>query len=904
MRVEEKNKVIKRALDVFKIKGTPTLKERERMLLFSNIKNLKDAPEYKINLIAKLLGEPGTPISPDKKTKAFAAILSPNITIDNPEQVESSKLNKNTLKNIQKIVENNYELAEYGEQFGISLAISSEERDMLKRLQNPADLRDVNPHLLNKLAALIRLEEKIVNVLQAVDKVKPWDQEHDDQIEVAGVEVSDALDLKEFTVIRGPGREDEKEEEASLGFPDLPGQTEDLPELEEIGEDQSVNSETSTTAVEEEIPTSWSGRIKHLFGIKEDRDIARAVLERQNPGKPDFVNSELRRYIEREEIINALVHEDIHGARAFNIELEIPDLIYQNQLKEFFSRVLQQYSNFSGQSLIDAYANNPKGWVDSDSIRARLVIIEADNNIDKIAKAVLEASPLERIVIAGLDEAKQEVLKGELIRQWEARITTLDPEGSIGYEAKLREALELGNEPNITDAMAHASVKTLMGPHAFVDTKDISFENMQRGLDTTFSTKIDEILLYGKDEGLANELPVLTKKSGADQYLAVRAEDFLEGENVSEYWTASLTGEDALERLTSAKGPNEILSEGGHTVNPTLNTFFEEKGKDHGLKEEDVSYLKDMFLSNSLYPNNLSPKLYASTITKAQSGINGKGAVAVGEALPWGVVGRIIATAQGARFAVNATMFDTANDINQEEQEKMLTYKGMFNDLLLHYSKDKSLNKQEVYEKAAEDVFTAYKTIESDKNIIEHNNDAETLRLSSFIHANRTNVKNERGINLIKPQPLSFAYGVVATGVGIALAVTGTAVSIAFPILGAAVFVGFAATLTASLLYQRSANAVHLSRWHRLSARARTSKKNAQDVRQKEADKFKHSIENGKAQTQSQTQDLNLGREQDLSNASGINTSETKKTEKKRSIFQRRGSAKKAAPGRKRSQSF
>lgn len=650
---------------------------------------------------------------------------------------------------------------------------------------------------------------------------------------------------------------DEEEKSEVREETDLEAQLEVSDTKQEVA--RNTTTETSGQPEGEATPNMVWQAVKAAFRFKTDESLAREILEAKYPDNPAKVAEEIDRLNNRKDTIESVVHEDIYGKRAFNIELEIPDNINEVQLKAYFKKVLNQYANFSSQSLHDEYQKNPKSWFESSTTRARMVLIEAnDENITAIGKAILESSPLERVVAVGLDTEKQTELKFKLLGLWEAKITQIEAsetlaEGEAKYGDRLLETLkEIHQKPEAV-RLDDFDLNELLGPHSFTDQKDISYKNLQDELETTFASKLDEIILYGNDDTMAQELPVLSKEADAHQYLAIRADDF-GAEEVSKFWTVTLNNiEDPYAHITASKGPDEMLENGKHQVNPALETFFENKGREHGLSQEDTAYLKNMFVSHSLYLTNLSPKLYATTITKAQSGINGKGALAVGEALPWGVVGRIIATAKGSRFAVNATMVDTANDIHHEEQEKLESYKDLFDNLLENYEKQ-SGNIEEAYEQAIDQVFVAYKNIESGREINEALNNAETLRLQSFIHANRTNITNERGILLIQPQPLVFAYGLAGVGLGINNAINtfgnnndqaNTQQQETTPydeflkkwlVSSLLVYGASLVTTAASLFSQKTANAYHLVRWHRISARSRTEKKKAQDIRQKGVD--------------------------------------------------------------------
>jgi hypothetical protein len=552
---------------------------------------------------------------------------------------------------------------------------------------------------------------------------------------------------------------------------------------------------------------------------------AAQIISAKYPDDQAKANEELNRYIHEHDGIAATIHNDIYGEDAFNIDLVVPELIHEGQLLDFFKTVLDQYSKFSSEAIERDYITKPKDWFESRSNRARLVLTEATNfNLKEMASAIVNASPLERVVPVGLDQDKQEAFKEVLIDEWQIKFEAKGDE----YKNHVLAALSEITQKPYTSDLGNYDLKELMGPHTFTENKDISFDNMSNELGTTFHSKIDEIILHGNNNKLAEQLPGLSKDAEAQQYLALKASAFATRGN-SPFWTAHLEAEhEPLKVLVASKNPESILSPGKFSLNPDIERIFQEKATKHGLKEKDVNFLKGLFLDKSLYMNNLSPQLYATTITKAQSGINGKGAVVVGNALPWAIIGRIIATAYGARFSVNSTMIDTANDIHQEQQEHRLGYKNMFTQLAVHGQKN---NQESSFENAIDNLFATYAMVERSDEIINQTNKAEIERFYSLQHANEANQKNELGIKLLTPQPANFAYGVIATGIGLAATfASGFNPSTVFPVFGASVFAGSTGLLAASLISQRNAN-LDLSQWHRASARARQSSKNVQDIR-------------------------------------------------------------------------
>lgn len=575
------------------------------------------------------------------------------------------------------------------------------------------------------------------------------------------------------------------------------------------------------------------------------------LIQAKYPDDEEKALEEFNRYVQEHADIAQTIYNDIYGADAFNIELVVPELIHEGQLQDFFRTVLDQYSTFSSEAIERDYAAKPKDWFESKSNRARLVLAEATQfNLKEIAAAVVNASPLERVVPVGLDAEKQEAFKEALVAEWEVKFEAKGDD----YKNRVLNALSAVTEKPYTSNIEGYTLQELMGPHTYTEQKDISYANMQAELGTTFASKIDEVILLGNDDTLAEQLPAMSQAAEAQQYLALKASTFAEEGN-SPYWTAHIKAEhEPLKVLVASKNPEAILAPGKFEVNPELEHLFQEAGRKNGLKPKEVEFLKDLFLKNSLYMNNLSPQLYATTITKAQSGINGKGAVVVGNALPWAIIGRVIATAYGARFAINSTMVDTANDLHQGQQEHRLGYKNMFTALTVD---GQAKNKENAFQEALDHLFTTYAEVERSPEVTTQVQKSNNEMNYALENANAANEKNEAGIRLLTPQPANFAYGVIATGLGLAATFSdGFNPSEAFPVVGASMFAGATGLLATSLIKQRNAN-LNLSEWHRASARARQSSKTGQDLRDAKIKERTAEITNG----MNPSNDRDLGRE-------------------------------------------
>ncbi len=565
--------------------------------------------------------------------------------------------------------------------------------------------------------------------------------------------------------------------------------------------------------------------------FKSERSWVEDLLKSKFPNDQEQVNSGLKFYDENAESIRQDVRADMYGKDAFNLELERPDQINEKQLQGFFIRLLDNYSRFTKKSLEADYVKDPKKWVNSKPTRARLVLIEAtDENIPQIAQAMLNSSPLERVVAVGMDEGGQETLKQELLNGWKEKINgQSDPE----YGQRVGSAME--DEHAIYGLNEDTPLHILIGPHGVIEGSDITFENMQKDLESTFYTKIDEIILYGTSNNLVDELPVLAHKSEAVKYLGIKAAESFE-ESDSAIWRASLQGiENPMEHITSSKNPHELLKEGKYVINPKVQETVNRNLSDAGLEDNQKAqeFFKNLLASKSLYLNNLSPTLYATTVTKAQSGLNGKGAIVVARSILWGIVGIQKSTAEGARFSINATMFDTGNDMHQEDQEKIDVYAKSFTSMYEVLKRQSGISPDLAFDKAIHEVVKMYEAVETSSTVAQKERFAATQRDLSLVNANKTNKLIELGIKLVNPQVIGFGIGMTGLGAGIAALASSFTFPTALSVVGVSSGVTFATALTAALGVQWAANEKGLARWHRFSARARSTKQVAQDNREK-----------------------------------------------------------------------
>ena len=91
---------------------------------------------------------------------------------------------------------------------------------------------------------------------------------------------------------------------------------------------------------------------------------------------------------------------------------------------EYTMNLFINQANKTRLSTENDYNRDINAWINSASNRARLVIIEAKKplKIKDIAKAVFNASPLERIVVAGVYDKQERKLANELRKLWKKKL--------------------------------------------------------------------------------------------------------------------------------------------------------------------------------------------------------------------------------------------------------------------------------------------------------------------------------------------------------------------------------------------------------------------------------------------------------------------------------------------------
>jgi len=120
-------------------------------------------------------------------------------------------------------------------------------------------------------------------------------------------------------------------------------------------------------------------------------------------------------------------------------EMNVKVITAEGQL-EYTKELYGKQAEISKQIAEKEYAENRISWMESGPNRARLLVLEAnDQNLDQLATSVLEASPIERILIAGLTLERQPEFVTKLKELWKEKLDTSEKKSN--FETKLNEPL-------------------------------------------------------------------------------------------------------------------------------------------------------------------------------------------------------------------------------------------------------------------------------------------------------------------------------------------------------------------------------------------------------------------------------------------------------------------------------
>ncbi len=558
------------------------------------------------------------------------------------------------------------------------------------------------------------------------------------------------------------------------------------------------------------------------------------------------------------------------------------------------SYTMSLFTNQAKQDLESSrqrYAASINTWVNSSDNRARMVVVEATTNlsISDIAKVVFNASPLERVVVVGLDDLKQANLAEALRALWKERLAA---SAANEAEFKIKYKKESDSNKSIDELLADRSLSELLGPHLFKSDIDISYDSMQQDF-PNFDVNIEEVFCFGASNALADNLAELGQRiqSGVPVF-SVKSDAFQES-NHGLWKCASKDPKVFLKEIASGKSAPELIGEKNElgdyeniVISPTYIAAFDlEQMKQQGftgldaLATEDVDFFKKILFEEALYPANISPEAITKTISKATSILAAIKATVVSQALKWNMVKRPVSSAVEVEFAIGGMTLDGGNDIIKENLDKKNSYKLFFEDLL-HTLVEDDIDKEEAIKIAFAQTLGAYSAIDKGNEVIKElvngSEGAEAWRDLGLESTNTVNRVNSWGIKLLKPLMPIFLIGEAIGIVGLALTVVGIpgAVALALGSVSVGCIGGGGIFTAASMYFQIKANRKHLPRANMALAEANAKMYAAQREREAQIasklSNIKRKIEDNQIAdlliTQSSEISLNGARENQASN--------------------------------------
>jgi len=519
---------------------------------------------------------------------------------------------------------------------------------------------------------------------------------------------------------------------------------------------------------------------------------------------------------------------------------------------DYTNKLFDTQAERSKASRIEEYSRNLSSWSQSGSSRRRLVVIEppleklldidendaaaadisvksiADNKkvLENIAKAVFNASPLEKVVVANLNKEQQGILKNAIKQEWIAtyaggvqaaehpikkgilnKIKNLisgrkretnteipnDTTPKAAFIEFYNQNIKDDNATSITDtgiitALEEMSLSQLLGPHQYMDDLDTSFESMSQKF-PDFDVNLEEVLYYGSSEKLVrNSGDLAANIEGGVPVLAIKSSEIVENEegqwrgsakNSNTFLDAITEGKSAIDLLgkeSNSQFENIILDKTYESLmnKETLIGLSKELGLEvnEKLTEPDLDYFKEILFREALYPADTSPEAIVKTTSKAMSKLGAQAGADVSEALTANYYGKPKNTKVEVDYAIAFLVADAGNDMIRESVDKKTVYKQSFEKLRNHF-----LSNGDSAAKATQKAFVhsinMYLEIEKNnatvKNLLHGDKGAENFREYSMQTANEADKLTKAGVGHLFRAPGHFAAGVASEAVGLVL---------------------------------------------------------------------------------------------------------------------------------------
>lgn len=478
---------------------------------------------------------------------------------------------------------------------------------------------------------------------------------------------------------------------------------------------------------------------------------------------------------EREETLakREIIDGRIHGNKKIDRTLQ----------ESFTVDIFKQQSEQSKQTTLEEYEKDINLWRKSTNSRTRLVIIEAsEQNIPKIAEAIFNASPLERVITTGLKLGLQNKLKNELKKLWSQKL-----ESSKDYQKFFENVYQKnGGTKNWESLLQELTIRELLGPHGTKEDNDIDFAKMSKEF-PEFDTATEEVVCYGQQEELFEKLGDLGSKidSGVPIFSMYTEEP-------KSWGLGKCAAKDPVtmfDALTAGKSSQEIIGAKNDEdyqhilVNPiykeqlqndNISSFMESNGFSHSneIEQKDLDYLKTILFDEAVYPPNTGPKAITKTISKAGSNIGaGKGEV-MKKTLMKNVYDKPESSIVESEFSVGDISSDGGNDIITEKLGQRNIYKKFYEENLNHYLAQ-GKNPKEAIQWAIAQTIDTYNYVEKKnatvKDLIWGETGAEIWRDYGIHESNKLQNANKKANQSLKPSPYLFGGGVALSAVGLGL---------------------------------------------------------------------------------------------------------------------------------------
>ncbi len=514
-----------------------------------------------------------------------------------------------------------------------------------------------------------------------------------------------------------------------------------------------------------------------------------------------------------------------------------PDGLYTVKIqKDHVIKMLDLQAQRSKKCAEIQYNKNIISWAASASSRARLVIIEPeDHNMERLAQIAFNASPLERVLITGVDsKAKADSLKDELKKLWIQKLEDSNVDNETDRAIILRNRVlfehkynKIDEELNWRELIENLELEQLMGPHLFKKDIDISYESMNADFEF-FDICIEEILLFGKSDELVTNLANLSQKSrNKPPSFSVKSEAIKQGDGP---WKCeAIRPSEFLNDIAKGLGSTKIIGLQETTTNdivtktyenikisPIFEKLFdikfieeisahlEEHGnhdEGHRIAQKDLDYIKEIIIDECLYSADTSPEAIAKTISKASSILLALGTRNISNHLYPNMIGYAYNSILEVIYANVSSTMDAGTDLIKEGLDKKNQYKALFDQLLdiaIHSNSSTNEEQPTIEEKVCLSFVETLECYHNNENInediketLEGEKGAIKHREASIHYINKCEAAAQTAATILQVQlPLQAA----SYGVGIATSIVTGGVLAPLFITGAAI--GGASILT------------------------------------------------------------------------------------------------------------